>query len=153
MDDATPLGERIAYYRRRRGLSQVKLAGLLGRSESWLSQVERGVRSIDRISVLTQVAAALNVPVTELSPDPLVQEHGGEHPTVRAVRLALSDQDALALLFGEPAARRGARPGGTAGGGGQGLGADARLPLRGAGRAAAGPDPGLRGRLPTPDRR
>ena len=102
MDDATPLGERIAYYRRRRGLSQVKLAGLLGRSESWLSQVERGVRSIDRISVLTQVAAALNVPVTELSPDPLVQEHGGEHPTVRAVRLALSDQGALALLFGDP---------------------------------------------------
>jgi transcriptional regulator with XRE-family HTH domain len=101
MDDAT-LGERIAYYRRRRGLSQVKLAGLLGRSESWLSQVERGVRSIDRISVLTQVAAALNVPVTELSPDPLVQEHAGEHPTVRAVRLALSDQDALALLFREP---------------------------------------------------
>jgi transcriptional regulator with XRE-family HTH domain len=101
VDDATPLGERIAYYRRRRGLSQVKLAGLLGRSESWLSQVERGVRSIDRISVLTQVAAALNVPVTELSPDPLVQEHGGEHPTVRAVRFALSDQGALALLFGE----------------------------------------------------
>jgi transcriptional regulator with XRE-family HTH domain len=102
VDDATPLGERIAYYRRRRGLSQVKLAGLLGRSESWLSQVERGVRSIDRISVLTQIAAALNVPVTELSPDPLVQEHSGEHPTVRAVRLALSDQGALALLFGEP---------------------------------------------------
>jgi transcriptional regulator with XRE-family HTH domain len=102
VDDATPLGERIAYYRRRRGLSQVKLAGLLGRSESWLSQVERGVRSIDRISVLTQVAAALNVPVTELSPDPLVQEHGGEHPAVRAVRLALSDQETLSLLFGDP---------------------------------------------------
>jgi transcriptional regulator with XRE-family HTH domain len=99
VDDAAPLGERIAYYRRRRGLSQVKLAGLLGRSESWLSQVERGVRSIDRISVLTQVAAALNVPVAELSPDPLVQEHAGEHPTVRAVRLALSDQKALSLLF------------------------------------------------------
>jgi transcriptional regulator with XRE-family HTH domain len=101
VDDATPLGERIAYYRRRRGLSQVKLAGLLGRSESWLSQVERGVRSIDRISVLTEVAAALNVPVTELTPDPLVQEQAGEHPTVQAVRLALSGQDALAAIFKE----------------------------------------------------
>ncbi|HZD01651.1 MAG TPA: helix-turn-helix transcriptional regulator [Actinomycetes bacterium] len=101
MDDATPLGDRIAYYRRRRGLSQVKLAGLLGRSESWLSQVERGVRSIDRISVLTEVAAALNVPVTELTPDPLVQERAGEHPTVRAVRLALSGQEALAAMFKE----------------------------------------------------
>ena len=90
MDDATPLGERIAYYRRRRGLSQVKLAGLLGRSESWLSQVERGVRSIDRISVLTEVAGALNVPVTELSPDPLIQAGPDEHPAARAVRLTRS---------------------------------------------------------------
>ena len=67
--DATPVGELIAYYRRRRGLSQVKLAGLLGRSESWLSQVERGVRSIDRISVLTEVAGVLNVPVTPNEPE------------------------------------------------------------------------------------
>ena len=110
MDDATPLGERIAYYRRRRGLSQVKLAGLLGRSESWLSQVERGVRSIDRISVLTEVAAALNVPVTELTPDPLVQEQAGEHPTVQAVRLALSSQDAIAVLFQERRGRLRERP-------------------------------------------
>jgi transcriptional regulator with XRE-family HTH domain len=99
--DPTPLGERIAYYRRRRGLSQVKLAGLLGRSESWLSQVERGVRSIDRISVLTEVAAALNVPVTELSPDPLVQrEEAAQHPTVHAVRMALSRHDALPAMLG-----------------------------------------------------
>jgi ribosome-binding protein aMBF1 (putative translation factor) len=42
-------GERIAVYRRRRGLSQAALAGLVGRSESWLSQVERGIRSVDRL--------------------------------------------------------------------------------------------------------
>jgi len=110
VDESTPLGERIAYYRRRRGLSQVKLAGLLGRSESWLSQVERGVRSIDRISVLTEVAGVLNVPVTELTPDPLVQEPAGEHPTVRAVRLALSRQDVIALLFQRRRRPRGDRP-------------------------------------------
>ena len=153
MDDATPLGERIAYYRRRRGLSQVKLAGLLGRSESWLSQVERGVRSIDRISVLTQVAAALNVPVTELSPDPLVQEHGGRAPD-RPGGPACAQRPGRARPAVRGAGRRrGARPGGPAGEGRQSLGADPRLPLRGAGRAAAGPDPGLRGRLPPPDRR
>lgn len=111
MGDPTPLGERIAYYRRRRGLSQVKLAGLLGRSESWLSQVERGVRSIDRISVLTQVATALNVPVTELSPDPLLQrEEAAEHSTVHAIRMALSRHDALRGIFGS---RELARPAGS----------------------------------------
>lgn len=46
------MGKRIAAYRRRRGLSQEALAGLIGRSESWLSQVERGLRSVDRLSVL-----------------------------------------------------------------------------------------------------
>jgi transcriptional regulator with XRE-family HTH domain len=97
VDVATPLGERIAYYRRRRGLSQVKLAGLLGRSESWLSQVERGVRSIDRISVLIEVAGALNVPVTELSPDPLIQEGPDEHPAARAVRRVLMETATLDL--------------------------------------------------------
>jgi transcriptional regulator with XRE-family HTH domain len=101
VDVATPLGERIAYYRRRRGLSQVKLAGLLGRSESWLSQVERGVRSIDRISVLIEVASALNVPVTELSPDPLIQEGPDEHPAARAVRRAIMQTATLGLVAQE----------------------------------------------------
>ena len=40
----TGIGARVARWRRRRGISQVALAGLVGRSESWLSQVERGVR-------------------------------------------------------------------------------------------------------------
>jgi transcriptional regulator with XRE-family HTH domain len=102
VDVDTPLGERIAYYRRRRGLSQVKLAGLLGRSESWLSQVERGVRSIDRISVLIEVAGALNIPVTELSPDPLIQEGPEEHPAARAVREVLMQTVTLDLVAQEP---------------------------------------------------
>ncbi|TYB40239.1 helix-turn-helix transcriptional regulator [Micromonospora sp. AP08] len=50
------IGERIAAYRRRRGLSQAALAGLIGRSESWLSQVERSARSVGRLSVLLDMA-------------------------------------------------------------------------------------------------
>jgi transcriptional regulator with XRE-family HTH domain len=65
---ADPLtGERIAYYRKRLGLSQVEFAGLIGRSESWVSQVERGVRAIDRMPVLQKVADVLSVSVDELS--------------------------------------------------------------------------------------
>jgi transcriptional regulator with XRE-family HTH domain len=59
-------GERIAVYRRRRGLSQAALAGLIGRSESWLSQVERGIRSVDRLSVLLDMAKILHVDVESL---------------------------------------------------------------------------------------
>jgi transcriptional regulator with XRE-family HTH domain len=62
-----PIGERIAIYRRRRGLTQLVLAGLIGRSESWLSQVERGIRPIDRLSVLIDIAHVLKVNVTDLT--------------------------------------------------------------------------------------
>jgi transcriptional regulator with XRE-family HTH domain len=61
------VGERIAAYRRRRGLSQAALAALIGRSESWLSQVERGVRSADRLSVLVEMAKILHVDVEALT--------------------------------------------------------------------------------------
>ena len=100
--EATPLGELIAYHRRRRGLSQVKLAGLLGRSESWLSQVERGTRSIDRISVLLEVARALDVSPTDLAPGSfLLDDAQPEHPTVRTLRMALTGHETLAALLGD----------------------------------------------------
>jgi transcriptional regulator with XRE-family HTH domain len=60
-------GQRIARARRRRGLSQAVLAGLVGRSESWLSQVERGKRGIDSHSVLVRLAEVLRVDIAELT--------------------------------------------------------------------------------------
>ena len=56
------LGRKIAAERRRRGLSQPELARMIDRSVAWVSQVERGVRKVDRMSVLETVAAALQVP-------------------------------------------------------------------------------------------
>lgn len=65
--DEETAGQRIARARRRRGLSQAVLAGLVGRSESWLSQVERGKRGIDSHSVLTRLAEILRVEVAEIT--------------------------------------------------------------------------------------
>src|SRR4029453_2900932 len=75
-------GDRIAAYRRRRGLSQAALAGLIGRSESWLSQVERGVRSVDRMSILLDMAKVLHVEVESLTGRPwLYAPNGGTTPS------------------------------------------------------------------------
>lgn len=60
------IGQRVAIARRRRGLSQAVVAGLVGRSESWLSQVERDIRSVDRLSVLMDLAQVLHVEVDAL---------------------------------------------------------------------------------------
>src|SRR5690348_4596405 len=65
--DREAAGQRIARAGRRRGLSQAVLAGLAGRSESWLSQVERGKRGIDSHSVLVRLAEVLRVDIAELT--------------------------------------------------------------------------------------
>lgn len=67
MDQQETTGQRLARARRRRGLSQAALAGLIGRSESWLSQVERGKRRIDSHVVLTRMAEVLRVDIAELT--------------------------------------------------------------------------------------
>jgi transcriptional regulator with XRE-family HTH domain len=60
MDTDMHLGQRVAHLRRR-GISQLTLAGRMGRSESWISKVERGERRIDRVSVIEQLATVLDV--------------------------------------------------------------------------------------------
>jgi transcriptional regulator with XRE-family HTH domain len=61
LHEDAPLGERVAYFRRRRGYSQVVLAGLVGKSDEWLSQIERGARDVDRLSVIVALASALRI--------------------------------------------------------------------------------------------
>ncbi|GAA4846594.1 helix-turn-helix transcriptional regulator [Saccharopolyspora rosea] len=108
-DDAT-VGERIAYYRRRRGYSQAVLSGLLGRSEEWLSQIERGARDLDRLSVIRQVADALRIEPTKLLPGPFHatprQTANGTVGTapdaVPAIETAMLRYDGMASLVGVP---------------------------------------------------
>jgi transcriptional regulator with XRE-family HTH domain len=99
------LGRKIAAERRRRGLSQPELAQMIGRSVAWVSQVERGVRKVDRMSVLEIVAAALDVPLAELAAEaPVVVAVTEEPPDARGLRLILSGAYALrALLDGSRA--------------------------------------------------
>src|SRR5258708_7080668 len=101
-DDARLVGDRIAYHRKRLGLSQVEFAGLVGRSESWVSQVERGVRPVDRMSVLRKVAEVLNVPVSELRGQEDSQPEAAERPEAfDLIRSALTGHPALAFLLGD----------------------------------------------------
>lgn len=61
------IGERVAYWRGRRGKSQRVLAGLAGLSQPYLSQIERGLRTAERRSTLVALADALEVSVAELT--------------------------------------------------------------------------------------
>jgi transcriptional regulator with XRE-family HTH domain len=101
---AQAVGERIAYHRRRLGLSQVDLAGLVGRSDSWVSQVERGVRSVDRLSVLQKVADVLGVSVAELrTGEPSDTGSDADRPEAfESLRLTLTGHPAASVVLGSP---------------------------------------------------
>jgi transcriptional regulator with XRE-family HTH domain len=94
-----PIGERIRIYRLRRGLSQKELAGLVRRSESWLSQVERGIRSVDKLSVLIDIAKVLKVKVETLSGQPFSLAPNGEPELddMVAIQRALSSYPGLGI--------------------------------------------------------
>jgi transcriptional regulator with XRE-family HTH domain len=101
--DAQVIGEQIAYHRKRLGLSQVELAGLIERSDSWVSQVERGVRSVDRLSVLQKVADTLGVSVSELRGNrPDESEAKTERPEAfESLRLTLTGHPAAVAVLGD----------------------------------------------------
>ncbi|MGO9082867.1 MAG: helix-turn-helix domain-containing protein [Streptosporangiaceae bacterium] len=94
------LGRKIAAERHRRGLSQPELARLVGRSVAWVSQVERGVRRIDRMSVLESLAEALDLPLAELAAEaPIVAAVTEESPAAGNLRLVLSGVHSLRAML------------------------------------------------------
>lgn len=106
------LGARVAELRRRRGLSQKELGAAIRRSESWVSQVERDVLPVERLSVLQRLADVLGVAVRDLRPEaaePMAADRTGSDRVGSAVfeqlRLMLTGHPALEQLFGEETGR------------------------------------------------
>ena len=104
--DTKEFGQRVAALRRLRGMSQGDLSHAVSRSESWVSQVERGVYPVERLSILQSLADALGVSVQELRSNAPqtsapIQETEPQ-PSLDQLRLAMSGHPALSELFGTP---------------------------------------------------
>lgn len=66
------IGLRIAFYRKRRGLTQEQLAELTDKSRSSIARIEaRGTDgpTLPSIKVYYQIADALNIPITKIIGD------------------------------------------------------------------------------------
>jgi len=73
---------------------------MVDRSVAWVSQVERGVRKVDRMSVLEGLAAALDVPLAELAAEaPVIAAVTEEPPGAGGLRLVLSGAYALRAML------------------------------------------------------
>ncbi|MFY1615767.1 helix-turn-helix domain-containing protein [Micromonospora sp. WMMD736] len=59
--DDLPIGRRVAGWRVRRSMTQQMLADRLRRSKSWVDKIERGVRPLDRYSVIQELSRVLRV--------------------------------------------------------------------------------------------
>lgn len=97
MTSELTLGERIAWYRQRRGMSQEVLAGMVGRTADWLGKIENGRLDLDRLSVLRSLAEALDISLADLIAEPSLLEWTVEsgRQTVPALREVLMDYRSL----------------------------------------------------------
>ena len=100
MTNTLTIGERVAWYRRRRGIPQVVLADVVGRTEDWLSKVENNRLPVDRLSVIKRLAEALDVSIGDLLCEPSLVEWTADsgRRTLPALRDALMDYRQLALV-------------------------------------------------------
>jgi transcriptional regulator with XRE-family HTH domain len=90
------VGKRIRMFRQRRGMTQEVAAGLVGRSVSWLRQVESGARHVDSLSMIFDLAEILHCEPTELIGRALLLApgRGGKVPeSVPAIRAAIMTPD------------------------------------------------------------
>ena len=98
MTNRLTIGERVAWYRRRRGMSQEVLAGLVARTVDWLSKVENNRIELDRLSVIKALADALDISLGDLIAEPSLMDWTSDSGTrtVPALRAALMDYRLIA---------------------------------------------------------
>ncbi|MFK4247105.1 helix-turn-helix domain-containing protein [Micromonospora chokoriensis] len=90
--DDVPIGRRVASWRVRRSMTQQMLADRLRRSKSWVDKIERGARTLDRYSVIQELAHVLRVEPEVLLGQPR-STPAGTPDGVDDVRAALARYD------------------------------------------------------------
>lgn len=101
--DELPIGRRVAYWRGRRKMSQQVFADRLGKSKSWVDKVERGVRRLDKFSVLYEIADVLQLDAQLLLGKEPERRADGltciDEVEVEAIRSALERYDSMNPFF------------------------------------------------------
>src|SRR3954447_10239676 len=104
--DDLPIGRRVAYWRSRRKMSQQVFADRLGKSKSWVDKVERGVRRLDKFSVVYEIADVLQLDVQLLlGKDPQRRPDSInciDQVEVEEIRAALERYDQISAYFHAP---------------------------------------------------
>jgi len=97
-------GQRVQKYRKERGRTQAELAAALGKTSSWMSQVERGVQPVQRVDLLQRLADELGVSVQQLRPS-APADLGGQSSAPAPLSLSNDLDETRRLISGHPALR------------------------------------------------
>ncbi len=101
--DELPIGRRVAYWRGRRKMSQQVFADRLGKSKSWVDKVERGVRRLDKFSVVYEIADVLQIDVQLLLGKDVERrpetQNCIDQVEVEEIRAALERYDQMSAFF------------------------------------------------------
>lgn len=100
--DDLSIGERVAFYRGRRNMTQRTLADLVNRSEDWVGKIERGARPVRRMDVIAELARALRVEIGDLLGQPVLVEDEQQDDDVPAIRDALMTPRRLSRTLFKP---------------------------------------------------
>ncbi|MFC4856858.1 helix-turn-helix domain-containing protein [Actinophytocola glycyrrhizae] len=94
-DPALPIGRRIEWYRKQRGMSRPVLAGQVGKTAGWLKGVEGGRLQVPRLPMLLRLAQVLELAdLADLAGDghavPVSVFAGERHSALTAVQSAIT---------------------------------------------------------------
>ncbi|MDH6121395.1 transcriptional regulator with XRE-family HTH domain [Kitasatospora sp. GAS204A] len=79
LEERESIGKRIRRQRLRLGMPQADFAAAVGRTQGWVSKVERGLIELDRAAVINEVAAALHCHPNDLIERPFVAGKASEN--------------------------------------------------------------------------
>jgi transcriptional regulator with XRE-family HTH domain len=94
VDPDLTVGQRIQWYRERRGMSREVLGGLVGKNGRWVKAVERGEIGEPKVGMLLSIAETLRLAdlskLTGGQAMPMSMFRGPGHPALPAVRHAIN---------------------------------------------------------------
>lgn len=100
MVDSVPIGQLIARYRRRRGMTQRVLADRVGITEDYLGKIERGNRSITKVGLLARLADELRVDLGDLTGSPtLLDSEADDADSIPDIRRRLMSPRRLSSVL------------------------------------------------------
>ncbi|GAA0476477.1 transcriptional regulator [Actinoplanes capillaceus] len=105
LEERETIGKRVRRARLRLGMPQADLAAAVGRTQGWVSKVEKGDIELDRTGIINQLAAALHCHPNDLMERPYVAGKASENQwqvSAASILRELRRYDLTPVFDGQP---------------------------------------------------